>query len=340
MENVQQAVSNELRHFYVELDNNLTSKIEFLVSFLESNYGLKIGIFCPLPSDVDLLEAILRKKGLLLAKLVGHVSFAKVSSVFEGLNSGNIVGVLLTDISSKHVDLSSFDYLVIFSPSADPSIYYQRAGLVTGTIPKIGVVTLVATQDLVNFQYLRKATNLNFEQYSNIKADISENRNKILRSLIQNFTENFSPDERVKEFSDKLLRDEELLKRAVPLLLDTFLRNIPSDMDRVPEVRDQQPKHRSKISVKEARIFINLGKNHQFTESALKALLDQALENGAQHLIRVSLLPNYSFFDVVDFVSDELVDKLNNISWNGNKVAVRLAVRLNPLRSEVGKLSA
>ncbi|MCX7952057.1 MAG: DEAD/DEAH box helicase [Deltaproteobacteria bacterium] len=336
MESLQQKTVSELGHYYVELDNNLASKIDFLVNFLEANYGKKTGIFCPLPSDVDLLETILRKKGLLLSKLIGHVSFAKVASVFDQLEKGEIVGALLTDVSSKHVDLGAFDYLIIFSPSADPSIYYQRCGIASGNSPRIGVVTLVATQDLVNFQYLKKASGLHFELYSMIRGDVSENRRKILSCLLGKFLDTFQPEERILDFSEKLMENQDLLRRSIPLLLDSFVRNLPAEQERTQEARDSLPRKSHKVSVKEARLFINLGSAHQFTESALKALLDQGIENGAQHLIRVSIRRNYSFFDVVDFVSDELVEKLNKITWNGNVVAVRLAIRLNPLRSEVG----
>ncbi|MCS6893725.1 MAG: DbpA RNA binding domain-containing protein, partial [Deltaproteobacteria bacterium] len=226
-------------------------------------------------------------------------------------------------------------------PSADPSIYYQRSGLATGTTPKFGVVSLVSTQDLVNFQYLRKASNLQFEVYSTIKGDVTENRKRILESVLTKFVSQFETsqqlDERMNDYVSKLRSDRELLERSVPLLLDVFLRHIPSETDRSADSKENLPRKSVKVSVKEARIFVNLGSNHEFSESALKALLDQAIEGGAQHLIRVSIRKNYSFFDVVDFVSDELLEKLNGISWNGNKVGVRLAVRLNPLKSEVGK---
>lgn len=336
MESTQQTSPSEVSHFYVELDNNIASKIDFLVEFLEANYGKKSGIFCPFPSDVDLLEAILRKRGLLLAKLIGHVSFAKVSSVFDQLEKGEIVGALLTDVSSKHLDLSSFDYLIIYSPSADPSIYYQRSGIATGTTPKLGVLTLVSTQDLVNFQYLKKATGLPFETYSIIKADVEQNRKSIFKNLLKKYSANFTAEERIAEFANSLLEDSDLLRSSLPVLVDVFLRNLPSaEVERTSQAQDSGARKQIKVSVKEARLFINLGSAQQFTESALKALLDQALDGGAQHLVRVSIRKNYSFFDVVDFVSDELVEKLNKITWNGIEVKVQLAVRLNPLKSEV-----
>ncbi|MCS6893320.1 MAG: hypothetical protein NZO16_01935, partial [Deltaproteobacteria bacterium] len=75
MESIQQAASSQTGHYFVELENNLSAKIEFLAEFLEANYGKKIGVFCPFPSDVDLLETVLRKKSLIMAKLIGHVSF-------------------------------------------------------------------------------------------------------------------------------------------------------------------------------------------------------------------------------------------------------------------------
>jgi superfamily II DNA/RNA helicase len=331
-------MNSSCAHYFVELGGNVSAKIDFLLNFLEEHLGSKVGIFCPFPSDVDFLEAVLRRKGLLLAKLIGHVPYAKVAAVLEQLASMDVVGVLLTDISAKHINLGEFDYLIIYGPSADPNIYYQRSGIASGTTPRIATISLVSTQDAINFQYLRKAlNNVAFEPFQLTDAKILENRKILIKKLIEKSANTNVIDDRVKFFAEYVMGERGLLQQGLPLFIDSFIKSLPAESDRYNMEKNQTSNLPApeKVSLREARLFINLGSNHGFSESALKALLDEVLENGGSNFIRVSIRKDYSFFDVSDLVSEELQNKLDGVNWNGNKMFVRIAMRLNPLRSQV-----
>ena len=72
------------------------------------------------------------------------------------------------------------------------------------------------------------------------------------------------------------------------------------------------------------RLFINLGKMDNFFPSELISLLNSNTR-GRIELGRIDLMKNFSFFEVEEKETQNVIKALNRANWNGRRVSVEIA---------------
>lgn len=156
----------QLSHLYYEIGGELLSKPNALAQIIE---GLAIPatvVFCNTPSDTDLVEVLLKKRGVAARKLIGNVPPQKVEKTMEQLKNGEISTIVITDIAAKGVDIDSFDMVVNYTAPSDADTYLARIQK-DGDFKRLNkVVTLVAPLDITNFHYVRKVIEVEFKSES------------------------------------------------------------------------------------------------------------------------------------------------------------------------------
>ncbi len=185
------AVERRITHEFIEIGGELLAKPQALCDVLEvSGYPTAL-IFCNSPSDTDLVEVLLKKKGINANKLIGHVPPAKVHHAMERISSKEISALVVTDIAARGLNVSAFPVIVQYSLQDDPDVYKERLHLTeteaqaspppsASTVCEQRVITLVSPLDVANFHSIRKYLGFEFQEG---KLPVQED---LMRARVQN----------------------------------------------------------------------------------------------------------------------------------------------------------
>lgn len=231
-------------HFSLELNNELAAKANALCDLIEGSGSPATVVFCNSPSDADLTEVLLRKRGIVARKLIGFVPPARVSAAQAELVSGEATALVVTDVSARDLTVANLGLVVNYSIHTDPEIYLQRAAVAEEGTQPVKVVSLVIPMDIPNFFNLKKLLGLTINKLELPPAE------EILRSKVRALglkaQEKFaSIDERLKTFSTLIQQDEHKNEIIALLVYNTLeaLPNAIAEKARAAESaeREQQP---------------------------------------------------------------------------------------------------
>lgn len=152
------------KHTYIEVGNDLLSKPSALVDTLLVKSLPATLIFCNSPSEADMVEVMLKKKGIGSSKLIGNIPYQRVAQEIQRVQNKEISALVITDVAAREMEVSNFEMVVNYGIPEDPEIYLHRiTGYENAPILK-EVLSLVSPLDFGNFHYLRKVAALNFDK--------------------------------------------------------------------------------------------------------------------------------------------------------------------------------
>ncbi|MCB0329374.1 MAG: DEAD/DEAH box helicase [Bdellovibrionales bacterium] len=222
--NLEKEQEVQLSHEYYEVGHELLAKPEALATLLETEAGIRAIVFCNSPSDTDLLEVMLKKKGLKAKKLIGNVPDRAIHTTMENVREGEISILVLTDVSGRGFPVEEFDIIVHYAAPEDPEIYLHRLGQPDGASRLKRVVSLVGSMDLGNFHFLKKVVEFDFQQRSLPSAeDIAKARFGRFQQDAVAFS---TSDEELLEYA-KLVEESDDRKAFILYLLNQALRKLP-----------------------------------------------------------------------------------------------------------------
>jgi ATP-dependent RNA helicase DeaD len=126
------------------------------------------------------------------------------------------------------------------------------------------------------------------------------------------------------------LSKEDLIKRVVSHEFNRFEEyyrgraEIESPTDSRSEKRGEKGGRKRTAEAGYTRMFINLGKTDKFMPNDLITLLNNNTR-GRVDLGRINLMKNYSFFEVDEKETKNVLKALGRAKWNGRKVVVEVA---------------
>lgn len=215
-----ESTARETVHEYLEVSGELLAKPNALAEVIEENRTSPVVVFCNAPSDADLLEALLRKRGITSRKLIGNVPPMKVSKAVSEVKSREALALIVTDVSGQSVNLNDFDISVNYAMHSDPEVYMQRSGQQGGGTP-LRTISLIGPLDLTHFHYLKKVGGLEFVQLQPASPEkISSARVESLRKDAHAKKDSF--DERTKAVVEYIMTDPEVRDLVGLLVVNTF----------------------------------------------------------------------------------------------------------------------
>lgn len=217
--------THKLEHLYYEVGRDVLAKPDALCSLLQAEGKPPTGIFCNSPSEADLVEAILKRKGITARKMIGHQPNLKSLQVLQEVLQGEITALVLTDVSARDLNVESLDLVINYSIHDDPETYIHRIGTgeTSGNIRK--VISIVSPLDLANFHYLKKLLEFEF-----VKGELPSGA-ELLRSQLQNLEKSAEAgahleDAAVAELARELNSRTDA-EKLIGLLLYNTIRVIP-----------------------------------------------------------------------------------------------------------------
>ena len=203
MAQTKQSVS----HVYYEVGSELLAKPTALTQLIEGSDARATIVFCNSASDTDLVEVLLKKRGVAAQKLLGSISPDKAARVAEQLEKGEITTIVATDASAKNISIDSFDLLISYASPTDGDTYKNRFASEEPLKNLKTIATLVSPNDLANFEFVQQAVDGVI-----VKADLPTaetlQKAKINRLKAQAQTKPGS-DEKYKVLIEAILADKE-----------------------------------------------------------------------------------------------------------------------------------
>lgn len=231
MENTENTSATEatpvkLTHTYFEVGNDVLAKPGSLCDLIELHGCPATAVFCNSPSDADLVDVVLKKRGISSEKLVGHVPPMRISKAVKQAKNGEISVIVLTDVSGQSIDTEELDLVINYSLPSEPEVYLHRCGQTRSDQRLKAVLSLINPLDLTNLHFLKKVVDFPIE-----KGELPSKEQlggQVLKKLTKQATDAASTFEaRITELTEQVLADKDA-KAIIGLLLRNTLDVIPT----------------------------------------------------------------------------------------------------------------
>jgi ATP-dependent RNA helicase DeaD len=239
------ANKHNVSHVYYEVGSELLAKPTALTQLIEGSDAKTTIVFCNSASDTDLVEVLLKKRGVAAQKLIGSVSPEKIAKTVEQLQHGEITTIVATDASAKNIPIDSFNLLISYASPTDGDTYKNRYASTDELSNLTTIATLVSPNDAANFEIVQQAL-----EGKIVKADLPTadtlQKAKLNRLKAQAQTK-IGAEEKYKALIEAILGDKD--KGAViGYLLSNTLEVLPAlqssqarDEDQYDDEDDVQP---------------------------------------------------------------------------------------------------
>lgn len=297
-------------------------------------YGI---VFCRTRKDTQEVATKLMNDGYNADALHGDLSQVQRDSVMNKFRIRNLQLLVATDVAARGLDVDDLTHVINFNLPEDPEVYTHRSGR-TGRAGKNGIsISIVHLKEKNLLHQIERKISKSF------KAIPVPTGSEICGKQLFHWVDKLEKTTTDHREIEKILPDikkklegldrEELLKRVVALEFDRFLDDYRHDDDitTAPErentsFRDSK-KGRSdgKPGTKYSRIFINMGKKDGFYPEQLIDLINKNTSGKKIPLGKIDLMKTFSFFEVEERYSKNLMDALADVRFMNRRIVVEFA---------------
>jgi ATP-dependent RNA helicase DeaD len=293
-------------------------------------YGI---IFCRTRKETQEVASNLINDGYNADALHGELSQAQRDTVMQKFRVRTIQLLVATDVAARGLDVDDLTHVINYSLPDDPGVYTHRCGR-TGRAGKTGVsISLVHLREKQSLQVIEKKTRKKFQMLPIPTGNEICGRQLFhwVKKLQNVETEHQEIESFLPSITEKLgsFDREELIRRIVSLEFNRFLDDYRFGEDIISPVQERGNSYSERKGrgqdVKYTRLFINLGKSDGFYPEQLIELVNKNTPGKKIPLGKIDLLKTFSFFEVDQNYSEELIAILNRSKFMDQKVAVEIA---------------
>lgn len=341
--------TNNVKHVaYTVQARDKYAALKRIVDFYPQVYGI---VFCRTRKETQEIADKLMQEGYNADALHGELSQAQRDAVMQKFRIRNLQLLVATDVAARGLDVDDLTHVINYGLPDDTESYTHRSGR-TGRAGKTG--TSIAIINLREKGKLREIERIISKKF--IPGEMPTGKQiceKQLLKVIDELEKVKVNEEEINDFMPDIYRKldwlskEDLIKRMVSHEFNRFLdyyrdrqeieaatdsrgerggdrASRGSDRGDRGERSDRGDRSSRKSEPGYTRLFINLGKMDNFFPSELIGLLNKNTR-GRVELGRIDLMQKFSFFEVEDKETSNVVDSLNRANWNGRKVSVEVA---------------
>ena len=296
-----------------------------IVDYNPKIYGI---IFCRTKRETQEIADRLMQEGYNADSLHGDLSQAQRDLVMQKFRIRNLQLLVATDVAARGLDVDDLTHIINYGLPDDTESYTHRSGR-TGRAGKTG--TSIA---IINLKERSKVRAIQFEIGEMPTAwQICK---KQLFKVIDDLEKVKVNEEEINEFMPEIYRKldwldkEDLIKRVVSHEFNRFFEYY-RDKDEIETVSDsrkgrdkEEKKGSRKAEEGYVRLHINLGKIDHFNLRGLMAMLNDNTRRRVD-VGRVDLMKKFSFFEVDEKETENVLKAFRGLTWNGRKVVVEVA---------------
>ena len=302
-----------------------------IVDYNPKIYGI---IFCRTKIETQEIADKLMQEGYNADSLHGDLSQAQRDLVMQKFRIRNLQLLVATDVAARGLDVDDLTHIINYGLPDDTESYTHRSGR-TGRAGKTGTsIAIINLKEKNKVKAIEKAIGKQFE-----KGEIPtawQICKKQLFKVIDDLEKVKVNEEEINEFMPEIYRKldwldkEDLIKRVVSHEFNRFFEYY-RDRDEIETVTDskkgrdrEEKKGPRKAEAGYTRMHINLGKIDHFNLRGLMAMLNDNTRRRVD-VGRVDLMKKFSFFEVEEKETENVLKAFRGLTWNGRNVVVEIA---------------
>ena len=323
-----------------------------IADYYTNIYGI---IFCRTRRETQEIADYLIKDGYSADSLHGDLSQVQRDAVMQKFRIKSIQLLVATDVAARGLDVDDLTHVINYGLPDDTESYTHRSGR-TGRAGKTGTaIAIMNLREKGKQREIERIIGKKFEE--GVLPTGEEICGRQILKVIDNIEKVKVDEEEIEHFLPEIYRKldwltkEDVIKRMVSLEFNSFLEYYKDredlekpqdfgrergDRDRGRNDRERGGRDRGRDRRREddrgprraeegfSRLFINLGKTDNFYPAELIELLNKNTSKRVD-LGRIDLMRNFSFFEVDDRSTNEVLKALNNKKWGDRRVVVEVA---------------
>lgn len=311
-----------------------------VVDFYPQIYGI---VFCRTRKETQEIADKLIQDGYSADSLHGELSQIQRDLVMQKFRQRHLQILVATDVAARGLDVDSLTHVINYGLPDDTESYTHRSGR-TGRAGKTGIsIAIINLREKGKMREIERIIKKKFE-VSELPTgkEICEQQ---LIKVIDDIEKVKVNEEEIETFLPGIYRKldwlskEDLIKRVVSLEFNRFLEYYKN----APEIEQPKANDKKKVETKESRkgdkekvgrkaekgytrLFLNLGKTDGFYTNQIIDLVNRNLRKERIQIGRIDLMQNFSFFEVIQEQTPQVIKALNKVVLNGGrKVCVEVA---------------
>ena len=310
-----------------------------VVDFYPQIYGI---VFCRTRKETQEIADKLIQDGYSADSLHGELSQAQRDLVMQKFRQRHLQLLVATDVAARGLDVDSLTHVINYGLPDDIESYTHRSGR-TGRAGKTGIsIAVINLREKGKMREIERIIKKKFE-VSELPTgkEICEQQ---LIKVIDDIEKVKVSEEEIETFLPGIYRKldwlskEDLIKRVVSLEFNRFLdyyKNAPEieqpkANDKKAETKESRKGDKEKVGRKAekgyTRLFLNLGKTDGFYTNQIIDLVNRNLKKERIQIGRIDLMQNFSFFEVIQEQTPQVIKALNKVVLSGGrKVCVEIA---------------
>ena len=304
-----------------------------IVDFYPQIYGI---IFCRTRKETQEIADKLMQEGYNADSLHGELSQAQRDAVMQKFRIRNLQLLVATDVAARGLDVDDLTHVINYGLPDDTESYTHRSGR-TGRAGKTG--TSIAIINLREKGKMREIERIIGKKFTPGEMPTGQQIcKKQLFKVIDDVEKVKVNEEEIADFMPEIYRKldwlskEDLIKRMVSHEFNRFLEYyrdreeivITGNLNNEKERKGEKGSRNRKAEPGFARLFLNLGKVDNFFPNDLINLLNKNTR-GRIELGRIDIMQKFSFFEVEESETKQVLKALNRVNWSGRKVSVEVA---------------
>jgi ATP-dependent RNA helicase DeaD len=332
-------------------EKNRYLALKRIVDYFPNIYGI---IFCRTREETKQIAKKLMHDGYNADALHGDLSQAQRESVMQKFRFKNIHLLTATDVAARGLDVKDLTHIINYNLPDEALIYIHRSGR-TGRAGQRGVSIIISNlREKYKISQIERLLKKKFDlQTVPTGRAICENQLlNIVDRLEKIEVDHDEIDSFLPAIYEKLesLNKEELIKHFVALEFNHFLNYYKSADDLLTPTksdrdkpqrsrRNEKPNKRSespftnrkssssrRTTVEEGftRFYINLGEKDKIKPLDLIGLVNRSTKDKSVNVGKIDILRKFSFFEVDEFYTNDVLNGFKNIKFNKADVVVEI----------------
>lgn len=324
------SVSHE---FYQVTERNRYAALKRIADVNPDIYSI---VFCRTRRETKEVAEKLIEDGYNADALHGDLSQAQRDMVMQKFRNKNLQILVATDVAARGLDVNDLTHVINYKLPDQTENYTHRSGR-TGRAGKKGVsIAIITAKERNKLKPIERKIKKNFvqKQVPNGK-EICEIQ---LFKLIDKIHDIEVNEKEIKEYLPNIyeklqaLDRDELIKRFVSIEFNQFLSYYENARDLN---NNDEPLGRKRPGDESlTRFYINQGKMDNLTPARLIGLINECLRKRDVEIGQIEILKSFSFFEIDKDFSRDVVDKMNEATFNNRQVIVEITAKAKGKRNK------
>ena len=305
-------------------------------------------IFCRTRMETQEIADRLIQDGYNAEALHGDLSQMQRDITMQKFRQHRTQLLVATDVAARGLDVEELTHVINYGLPDDIESYTHRSGR-TGRAGRKGTsISIIHIKEKHKIQAIERQIQKKF--IPSILPTGQEICAKQLYKLIDDIEKIEVDEDEIEQYLPEIYRKldmldkEDLIKRMVSMQFNTFLnyyKNAPeieqpsskgdvkSDKKEKGGRKEKQPRTRN-AEQGYTRLFINLGKKDSLSPKILMGFINRKVKGRSIDLGRIDLMQNFSFFEVPEGQTSDVLRYLNGTDFDGRKVNVEITTNNGP----------